>query len=204
MQFLSPIPPHLWEARADELVAQVAKFAKGRATNYIHKATVTVYNAVERIAFHVRHHGVKVVVVDYLGLLSAKGTSATERLANVTIELQRASRQHEIAIIALSQMNRDVLRRIDESGRVNFKPTDIMQSSQVFNDADNVLAVYWPWKVDQGQDVRDYCIQIMKCRRGENDRFLACKFFPDRCRVDIEASAEDVAIDAAMNSFDER
>lgn len=97
--------------------------------------------------------GVKVVVLDYLQLCSkSTGTSAANRnseIEEISRGLKNLSKELDIAVIVLSQLNREVEKR------VNKRPflSDLRDSGSLEQDAD-VVFFLWPVKdMESGQKI---------------------------------------------------
>lgn len=91
-----------------------------------------------RITSWKRNHGIRLAVVDHIGLIDAPGyRTPNERLSAITKQLKRLAKRLGIAIIAVSQLNRNGERE----GR---RPTlaDLRDSGSIEQDADIVIALH--------------------------------------------------------------
>lgn len=89
----------------------------------------------------VRRDGVDLLIVDYLQLMSAGGgENRTLEIGKLSGGLKRLARRLDIPVVALSQLSRGVDSREDKRPRLS----DIRQSGDVEQDADNVIFVYRP------------------------------------------------------------
>lgn len=79
-----------------------------------------------------------VIVVDYLQLVSSKAANRNLEVAQVTIALKRLSKELEVPIIALSQLNRAVEAKQDKRPGLS----DLRESGNIEQDADLVLFLY--------------------------------------------------------------
>jgi replicative DNA helicase len=123
----------------------------------IHKATTTVSNTpinidecnitslnylIYRIKEYVKTRKVKLVMVDYLQLVSysSKKLSREQEVSKVARKLKNLAKELNITIIALSQLNRGV------GMRNNSKPTlsDLRESGEIEQAADIVMLIYRP------------------------------------------------------------
>lgn len=98
---------------------------------------------VARIKQYVHSHKVKLVMVDYLQLVSARtGRSGNreQEVAKVARRLKNLAKELNIAIIALSQLSRGV------GARTNSRPTlsDLRESGEIEQAADVVILLYRP------------------------------------------------------------
>jgi replicative DNA helicase len=95
-----------------------------------------------------RKHGVGLVIVDYLQLMRGRGRSFYEQVSEVTRGLKIASGELDLPIIALSQLNREMERRVDgvkiEDRHLKRRPklSDLRDSGSVEQDADVVLLLH--------------------------------------------------------------
>jgi len=97
---------------------------------------------VHRIKEYVKNKAAKLIMVDYLQLVSAKskGGSREQEVSQVARSLKNLAKELNITIIALSQLNRGV------GNRNNSKPTlsDLRESGEIEQAADVVMLIYRP------------------------------------------------------------
>lgn len=109
----------------------------------------------------VREHGVKMIMIDYLQLMTASGANFNSRQEEVSLiskSLKGLAKELNIPIIALSQLNRGVESREGNEGK---RPqlSDLRESGAIEQDADIVCFIhrpeYYGFKQDeQGHDLR--------------------------------------------------
>jgi replicative DNA helicase len=81
---------------------------------------------------------VGLVVVDYLQLLTAEGSSAYERVSRISRDLKLIARDFNCVVVALSQLSRKVEDREDKRPNLS----DLRDSGSIEQDADYVLFLY--------------------------------------------------------------
>lgn len=120
---------------------------------------------------------VKVVIVDYLQLMTTNGLSKRfgtreQEISYISHELKSLGMELNIPIIALSQLNRD------RSGTQRlYQLSDLRESGAIEQDADNVLFIFNPVKhkmdqVKMGGSIKffqpyEILLQVEKCRLGD-------------------------------------
>ena len=97
---------------------------------------------VHRIKEYVKNKNAKMIMIDYLQLVSSKSKSGSreQEVSKVARTLKNLAKELNITIIALSQLNRGV------GMRNNSKPTlsDLRESGEIEQAADVVMLIYRP------------------------------------------------------------
>lgn len=78
------------------------------------------------------------VVVDYIGLMGDTGKSATERMDAIALGLQRMAKDHNIPVVALSQLS----RAVEQNKPYRPSLTHLRDSGQIEANAHVVLLLY--------------------------------------------------------------
>ncbi|MGH8302607.1 MAG: replicative DNA helicase [Steroidobacteraceae bacterium] len=113
-----------------------------------------------------REHGLDLVVVDYLQLMTVPGTKenrATE-IGEISRGLKVLAKELAIPVIALSQLNRAVEQRESK------KPvmSDLRESGSIEQDADMILLIYREEVYDKNTTQKGIAeIELVKHRNGE-------------------------------------
>jgi replicative DNA helicase len=117
-----------------------------------------------RVKLYKKKFGVRLVVVDYLRLLTASGKDVRERVSNIAFGLAQLAKDEELSILALSQLSR--------GGDLNRVPdmTDLKESGDLEASAHVVLLLHRPYDQDKGGFTGDDSIIIGKAREGPMSR----------------------------------
>ena len=122
----------------------------------------------------VREDGVKIIMVDYLGIVNSRGlrfSNRQEEVSKITEELKNLARELGVPVIVLCQLNRGVEQREGLEGK---RPQlgDLRESGAIEQNADIVLFVHRPehyriYQDDNGRDLHGMAqIIIAKNRKG--------------------------------------
>jgi len=135
---------------------------------------LSIYDLRSKARRLVKQHRVKVIIIDYLQLMSASTTRYSTRqdeVALVSRSLKGLAKELNIPIIVLSQLNRGVENREGLEGK---RPqlSDLRESGAIEQDADMVMFVHRPeyyhiYQDDKGHDLRGMAqLIIAKQRNG--------------------------------------
>ena len=97
-----------------------------------------------------RQHGLDLIVIDYLQLMTADGNNRNEQLGDITRRLKLMARSLNVPVVLLSQLSRKVEERTDKRPMMS----DLRESGSIEQDADMILMVFreeyyrpeTPWK----------------------------------------------------------
>lgn len=118
----------------------------------------------------VSKHGVKLIVIDYLQLMSGEGNKQQNREQEVSANsrgLKALAKELKVPIIALSQLN-----RASETAKREPMLSDLRESGAIEQDADMVM---FGWRedyqaIDQGETDNGAYLKIAKHRNGALDK----------------------------------
>lgn len=104
--------------------------------------SLSLHDLRSRIRRFIKEQGrLGLVVVDYLQLMSIQGYNANQRVAEIS-EISRGlkaiAREFKIPVLALSQLNRELERRVDKHPMM----ADLRESGSIEQDADLILFIY--------------------------------------------------------------
>jgi replicative DNA helicase len=133
-----------------------------------------------------REHGLSLVVIDYISLMSADGENETLRITNISRGLKLLARDMNIPLIAISQLNRSV------EHRNNKRPSmaDLRQSGAIEQDADLIWFIYRDEVYDQNSSNKGIAEIIIAKHRNGGIGSINLNFNSNNCRFDnyIETS----------------
>lgn len=146
------------------------------------------------------------VIIDYLQLIqitldSRKFTNREQEVSELSKGCKELARELDIPVVALAQLNRDVVRR---GGRP--KLTDLRESGSIESDSDKVLLIHDPSE-EPTATLRE--IDVAKHRNGEtgvtafewNGPIFSFAEMDDEKYATVRAETEDLDLIAASGTF---
>ena len=130
----------------------------------------------------VKNHGVEIIMIDYLQLMTAGGTGGNreQEISTISRSLKGIAKELKIPVIALSQVNRGVESR---TGVGSKRPmlSDLRESGAIEQDADIVTFIYRPeyykiYEWDNGDDSRGQGELIIAKHRNGSLNNVRLKF----------------------------
>lgn len=197
LQFASDIPRENWNYDIEEVEKQLTAYEETRQDVIVVESCGTALAAVAEIDRAVEEDKVKMAIVDYAQLLRSEGKTRYEQITNTSVLLRQAASRHKIVLLVLCQLSRAI------ETRQKFAPmmSDIKETGQLEQDADVIIFLCWPHRMDSKRDPKEYQFFVCKNRnRAINRGMVTCKFDPSR--QTIGNTAQQVESEYA-HAFDE-
>lgn len=103
-------------------------------------AGITLFELRSKVKKLILRNGIKLVIVDYLQLMSCKADSREQEISRISRGLKAIAKEFHIPVIAVSQLNREVESRADRRPQLS----DLRESGAIEQDADQVIFVMRP------------------------------------------------------------
>lgn len=128
---------------------------------------LTLYDVATKARSVKRKHGLGLIVIDYLQLMTGEGENRTQEIGSLTRGLKALAKELQVPIIVLSQLSRKVEERTDKRPMMS----DLRESGDIEQDADVIIFCYRDeyYRPDT-QDKGIAEIIIGKNRQGETGR----------------------------------
>ena len=109
-----------------------------------------------------RKHGLAMVVIDYLQLMTGEGENRNQEIGAISRGLKSIAKEFDIPVIALSQLSRKVDDRSDRRPIMS----DLRDSGEIEQDADMILFIYRDEVYNQDSSAKGTAEII--CRKNRN------------------------------------
>lgn len=140
---------------------------------------ITLFELRSKIKKMILRYGVKLVIIDYLQLMRQEAGNREQEVSTISRGLKAISKEFNIPVIALSQLNRGVEDRADKRPRLS----DLRESGAIEQDADIVCFVYRPSiygiktiEIDQNNYSTDG-IMIIDCAKDRNGALFSIPLY---------------------------
>ena len=143
---------------------------------------LTITEFMSKIKRMVQEKGIKIAFVDYLQLMHASAALAQYRaleIGEISRQLKETAKELHIPIIALAQLNRNLVSR---QGSLNGRPvlSDIRDSGSIEQDADMVLFIHRPALLGLSEDGIDRAELIIAKNRSGGMGIIPLRFNGDQ------------------------
>lgn len=186
--------PHEW-AQLDARVTQLY----GAPIYVDDTSSLSIFELRTKARRLVREHGIKMIMIDYLQLMTASGASfgsRQEEVSQISRNLKGLAKELDIPIVALSQLNRGVESREGLEGK---RPqlSDLRESGSIEQDADIVCFIHRPeyyhiYEDDKGNDLRGMAQFIIAKHRNGAVGDVLLKFRSEFARFEDPGESEYV------------
>jgi KaiC/GvpD/RAD55 family RecA-like ATPase len=205
LQFIADVPQEHWGHSTTQLDKAIMDYECDRAPAIIAECCGTTEAAIAAIDKAVEEHKIRAAIIDYAQILQGKGRTRYDQITATSVAMKQAAARHKIVLVLLCQLSREIEKRN------KFLPvmSDIKETGQLEQDADVILFLVWPWKLNPKEPVHDYMFFVGKNRnRPINQQSVKCRFEPSRQMV-LESKAEERArshasYDASFEQFNAR
>ena len=177
LQYISDEPQEHWKTSNKSVADELRYYSEKHATCIVVESCGTSEAVVEQIHKAVEEHNIQCAVVDYAQLLRSHGKDRYEQITNTSIALRQAASRYKIVLVALAQLNREIEKR------KQFAPlmSDLKETGQLEQDADVILFLVWPHRIDSKNPPDEYKFYVAKNRnRPINQPVVTCRFMPSR------------------------
>jgi KaiC/GvpD/RAD55 family RecA-like ATPase len=180
IQMVTAIEEKHWKTEIDRIREAIDLHHRQQQDCIVIESVKTAVAASDCIRHLAKEHGIQCVAIDYAQLLEAKGKSDQERVAAASKLLKQVANDTGVILFTLAQLNREIEKR----DKLAPKITDLGQSDQLARDADVVLFLTWPYRVDPSKPAKEFQIWCSKNRnRGVRRTLVDCEFTPSRLRI---------------------
>lgn len=148
------------------------------------RTTLTLEELRASVRRYKRKHGLHLLVLDYLQLMTINGRkngTRAEDVSELTRRLKNLAGELGVPIIALSQLNRGVEQRANKRPMMS----DLRESGSIEQDADTIMFLYRDEVYNPGSSSKGYAELIFaKQRNGEQGVVVPLASRLDQCRFE--------------------
>ncbi|MDR1997614.1 MAG: replicative DNA helicase [Candidatus Margulisbacteria bacterium] len=140
-------------------------------------------------------HDVKLIIVDYLTLIKGSQRRAESRyleISEIARALKALSKELEIPIIVISQLNRGIEQRSEQTPKMS----DLRESGEVEQVADLILFVHRQSYYAPGADAQDNSAQIIVAKHRNGRTGVVDLTFRKELTKFVNRAREEVPVDA--------
>ncbi len=164
LSYASEAPKEEWHRLLEQLECDAAKHFQDAAPCVLVEG-VSSLDEIKREITNAFESGYRVAVIDYAQLISASSRDDTNAIVRrVSATFKQVAKKHNAIVICLAQLN----KRVEERKPLIPRLTDIEYGSKLGHDADVVLFLVWPHRIDQSKPLNEYQVFIEKNRNGRS------------------------------------
>ena len=127
-----------------------------------------------------RKHGLGLVVVDYLQLMSGAGSSREQEVSSISRGLKALAKELRVPVLALCQLNRSLEGRTDKRPQLY----DLRESGAIEQDADIVLMLYRDEVNGEQGPNHGLCQVLIRKNRNGPLGAVTLRYTPELCRFE--------------------
>lgn len=161
---------------------------------------ITITEFTSKAKRMVREQGVRLIFVDYLQLMhgstSQQQAYREQEVSAISNALKATAKELKVTVIALAQLNRNLMNRAGSNGRPSL--SDLRDSGSIEQDADMVIFVHRPGMLGFDEDKSRAEIIIAKHRNGRTENLEMAYHGETFQFVDQQDSLSSLA--SAMNA----
>jgi replicative DNA helicase len=141
---------------------------------FVDTETFALDGIVARLAEWRRKHGIQLAIIDHIGLIEAPGANPVERLGKISRALKVTAKRLDIAVLAVSQLN----RRVETEKR---RPilADLRDSGAIEQDCDIAIFLHVD-ESSEGLDIIPVEVGLLKNRQGRKGWLPSPLYFEGR------------------------
>ena len=148
-----------WSANTDELRADSGLYWKVAGQMFMVEHCRDIGHIERKIAGIAKEHELGLIVVDHAQLVQGRGSNRYEAMTDVSARCKGLAIKHDCPLVLLSQLSREAAK----SGVA--EAHHLRETGALEQDADVVILVRWPWKVDpEHEEPHRYELKVAKNR----------------------------------------
>lgn len=197
LQYTSDVPEEQWDREEAELQEVVRWYRETSAECTILESCSNVKVVCEQIEKFAKQ-GCKRVVLDYIQLLESEGKTEYDKVTSASKALAKCVRKNGVLLILLAQLSREIEKR----PKFIPKMSDLRASGQIEADADVILFLVWPHRIEKKFPANEFQLFIAKNRnRGIIEPSLKCRIEPSRQMLTEERASDQSNYESAFDDY---
>ena len=180
-----------WSENTGELRDDSAIYWQAAGKMFMIEHTRDIQAIERKIGAIAKENEPGLIVVDHAQLVQGRGSNRYEQMTNVSAACKGLAIKHDCPLILVSQLSREAAR----SGVA--EAHHLRETGALEQDADVVILVRWPWKVDpEHEEPHRYELKVAKNRNRPIINWnVECRFNPARQRIEEVQSEHQGQVD---------